>query len=151
MRGVWTCVLLASAVAADDTIRIPIQVDQQGKTINFVINEQSHVELEARRFCSAHLPGMDEDECLKALLSQVETVRKVRHESQMQLPGIKFDVQNFRGDKVTFMHEEGANPNTEAREFCQLHFAGVPEDECVEAMLQNAQRALEEIKQKHEL
>ena len=136
---------------ADDAIRIPIQVDQQGKTINFVIHEGSNVELEASRFCSAHLRGMDEGECQEALLSQVRTLRKVRHDAQMQLPGIKFDVQNHRGESVTFIHEEGANPNAEAREFCQLHFAGVPEDECVEAMLRNAARALDEINEKHEL
>ena len=138
------------ALALDD-IRIPIQVDQQGKTIQFVVFADSNVMLEASKFCHAHLGGMDAEECQDLLIKQVEHIRSARQESQYALPGIKFSVQTNSGKTVQFVHEEGANPSEEARDFCQIHFPKAPEDQCVETMISHAQKALEEIQEKIEL
>ena len=139
------------AVAQKDSIKIPVQVDQAGKSIYFVTDATSDVAAEAARFCRAHLPGTELTECADKLAMQVETVRQLRLENQQALPGLSFTVRNPDGELLQFVHEEGANPLDEASEFCRLHFARVSEDECVQAMLQNAQKALEEALQKEEL
>lgn len=147
-----TLLLLASALAAaEDTIKIPIEVDQKGKSIYFVTDADSNVLQEAVQFCMAHLPGMPQEDCASKLVEQVATVRSLREEAQAKIPGITFTVRDLQGQEHRFVHDEGANPRHEARAFCQLHFATVSEPECVEAMLSNAQKALEEVGQKAEL
>ena len=139
--------LLASPVASNgpDTIKLPVEVDQQGKTIYFVTDATSDVMAEAGTFCGAHLPNAPLAECVEKLVEQVATVRKLRHDATLSLPGITFTVNKANGVAVKFVHEEGANPADEAREFCQLHFPGADEGKCVEAMLQNAAKALDEV------
>lgn len=61
------------------------------------------------------------------------------------LPGLTFTVTDPHGEQVRFVHEEGQNPADESRDFCQNNFPEAPETECVEAMLANAQKALEEV------
>merc|ERR1711968_313146 len=139
------------ASAQSNVLKIPVTVDQQGKSIYFVTDEDSDVLAEANRFCSAHLPTVDADECAANLYSQVAILRKERAEAQFALPGLTFTVNNANGETVRFVHEEGANPADEARAFCQEHFPSAPESDCVEAMLQNAKRALDEIQSKQEL
>ena len=41
-----------------------------GKTLYFVTTETSDVLLEAMRFCAAHLPSLDLDECARNLSAQ---------------------------------------------------------------------------------
>ena len=144
MRHLLAIVLIISSRAVADDLRIPIQVDQSGKSIYFVTNEASDVELEAARFCRAHLSGMDEHECTQQLVTQASTLRGVREEAQQSLPGLSFTVRNPKGQELTFVHEQGANPADEAAAFCSEHFRGVPTPQCVEAMLKNAQMALQE-------
>ena len=143
--------LMLSAVAAADTIKIPVEVDQQGKTKYFVTDSESVVPNEARQFCAAHLPGMPQSECVDRLVEQVSAIRKMRSEAQQSLPGITFTVNNAQGVAVKFIHEEGNDPSEEARDFCAEHFPNAPMDQCVEAMLANAGKALDEIKARHEV
>ena len=46
-----------------------------GKTLYFVTTETSDVLLEAMRFCSAHLPSLDLDECARNLSAQEAAMR----------------------------------------------------------------------------
>ena len=140
MIALW----LAAALAATDTIRIPVQVDQQGSTVAFVTDGNGDVQQEAANFCSRHLSGTDQAECTSMLMQQVATMQKLRLEAQESLPGISFTVQTPEGQQRRFTHEEGANPAEEADAFCELHFSKVPRSDCVEAMLKNAQTALDE-------
>ena len=138
--GVWHGVH-----AVEGTLKIPVEVDRAGKQIYFVTDSDSNVALEAARFCAAHFKKrVDLEECASKLEDQVDTIRKLRREAQNNLPGISFTVANRLGKSLKFVHEEGANPGDEARAFCAEHFAEVPESECVDAMLQNAKKALDE-------
>jgi hypothetical protein len=156
MRTVALVLLACSAAAAapSEPIRIPIQVDQQGKTMYLVMHEDSDVDDEIARFCRAHLKGMDPQECHQSLLEQVNIVRGIRSDAQESLPGITFAVGTPSG-KAWFTHEQGANPRHEAYNFCMEHFAPADGsdnvDQCVDAMMQSAQRALEEAQAKAEL
>ena len=94
----------------------------------------SNVPLEAARFCAAHLSGMPSEECVGSLVEQVETIRKLRRETQDALPGITFTVRNAEGQDIRFVHDAGANPRDEAYVFCEQHFAAVPIDDCIEAV-----------------
>ena len=71
----------------------------------------------------------------------------MRTEAQDSLPGLSFTVRNDAGDEVRFSHEEGTNPAEEAELFCELHFSAVPLHDCVQAMLQNAEAALQDVLQ----
>jgi len=135
---------VSTAVAADDTLRVPVQVDQSGKQIYFVVDGQSNVPMESAKFCSAHLPMVDPDECASQLSSKVAETRDSQFEAQNLLPGLSFSVRNHEGETIRFVHQEGVNPALEMRAFCAEHFEQVPEGECVEVMLRNAQMALEE-------
>lgn len=142
-RLVWLS--LWSVAFAADTIKLPVQVDQQGTTIPFVTDADDDVLLEAKNFCTKHLSGVpDLEECAQSLAAQVKTVRDLRVEAQNSLPGLSFNVRNDAGEEVRFSHEEGANPAEEAEAFCIVHYSAVPLNDCVQAMLQNAQMALEE-------
>lgn len=71
-------------VAADgvgDSIKLPVEVDQQGKTIYFVTDESSDVRAEAERFCRAHLRQAPLDDCTLKLVEQVGTIRNMRLEA----------------------------------------------------------------------
>ena len=129
-------------------LKIPVQVDQAGKMMYFVVEEDSNLYAEAVRFCAAHLPSLDAAECVQNLVTEVTAMREKtkgeRVAAQNSLPGLSFSVRNHAGEELRFTHEEGANPASEARAFCALHFESVPESACVESMLQSAQRALEE-------
>ena len=46
-----------------------------GKTLYFVTTETSDVLLEAMRFCTAHLPSLDLDECARNLSAQEAAMR----------------------------------------------------------------------------
>ena len=46
-----------------------------GKTLYFVTTETSDVLLEAMRFCAAHLPSLDLDECARNLSAQEAAMR----------------------------------------------------------------------------
>ena len=139
------------ATAEDDgTIKIPIQVDQQGKQIYFVVHKDSDVTLEALRFCKAHLPTVDRNECISHLMQQVATVRDLRQEAIDKLPGMRFTVNDPSGKAQEFVHSEGADPREESRSFCQEHFPQANEGECIEAMLSNAARALDDINAREE-
>ena len=141
--------LVVAAASADDAVKIPVQVDQAGKTIYFVTDADSNVPLEAVRFCATHLPTVTSEECANNLVEQVTTVRSLRAEAQQQLPGISFTLKNSQGESLRFVHEEGADPAEEARTFCEAHFDAVPQSDCVEHMLKSAARALDEINAKH--
>ena len=147
-RGLALCFLLLSPTAAEDELKIPIEVDQQGKQIYFVTDATSDVFVEAAKFCAAHLRGMPANECRQKLVAEVEGVRKQRREAALSMPALTFTVQDPHGDTQRFFHEEYADPAEESRAFCRKHFdfPEVDESACVEAMLQNAQRALEEIR-----
>tara|TARA_B110001452_G_C14926527_1_gene323995 strand:- start:51 stop:533 length:483 start_codon:yes stop_codon:yes gene_type:complete len=145
LPGRLLALTLCSVAFAADTIKLPVQVDQQGATIPFVTDAGDDVLLEAKRFCAKHMSGMpDQEECAATLAAQVDTVRDLRTAAQDSLPGLSFTVRNDAGEEVRFSHEEGANPAVEAEAFCELHYSAVPLNDCVQAMLQNAQRALEE-------
>ena len=139
----------ATVCGAENVIRLPVQVDQSGKTIYFVTDADSDIEEEAARFCAAHLRTVNQDECVGNLVAQVGSIRKARQEAAHELPGLTFTVNNHAGETITFVHEEGADPAAEAKVFCAEHFSQVAESDCVEAMLRNAARALEEIKAKY--
>lgn len=62
---------------------------------------------------------------------------------------MKFSVNDPSGQEIEFVHEEGANPRDESRHFCRLHFSQADEAECIEAMLSNAARALDDIKARY--
>jgi hypothetical protein len=116
-RG-WRVVLaVGAAVAADDTLRVPVQVDQSGKQIYFVVDRQSNVPAEAARFCAVHLPMADSDECASQLSSKVAETRDRQFEAQNLLPGLSFSVRNHDGETVRFVHQEGVNPTVEMRSF----------------------------------
>ena len=155
-RRLALCLLLlisarTAAAEEEDVLKLPIEVDQQGKTIYFVTNARSDVIAEAATFCAAHLRGMPADDCVTKLVEQVNAVRKLRAESALSLPGLTFTVTDPYGQVQRFTHEEYADPSEESRLFCRRHFPDADESECVQAMLQNAQRALEEIQGKQEL
>ena len=135
--------------AADNVIKLPVQVDQQGKTIHFVTSADSDVAAEARRFCIAHMRTVNTEECTAQLVSQVDLLREERLKAQLSIPGLSFTVNNHAGEAIQFAHEEGANPADEARHFCSLHFPDAPESDCVDAMLKNAMRAFDDIREKY--
>ena len=62
---------------------------------------------------------------------------------------MKFTVNDPDGNVQTFVHEEGADPRDESRDFCRAHFPQADENGCIEAMLSNAARALDDIKAKY--
>ena len=138
--------LLLSLSEAEDTIRLPVEVDQQGTTVPFVTDASSDLPTEAEKFCAAHLRLMPKAECIANLIEQVNAIRKVRTEAAMSLPGLTFTVNDPYGATQRFVHEEFADPAQESLEFCRQHFPDAEERACVEAMLANAQRALEEIR-----
>ena len=141
--------LACSEHPASDVIKLPVQVDQQGTTKYFATDASSDVYFEARKFCETHLHTINTEECVNNLVNQVTILHKERLEAMTALPGITFTVNDANGNTIRFVHEEGANPQDEARAFCLDHFANVPEHECIEAMLENAKRALEEIQARH--
>lgn len=153
--AVAALLLLASAAreaaAQTDSIKIPVQVDQVGKSIYFVTDASSNVAAEAARFCRAHLPATELSECAEQLVAQVETVRQLRLETQQNLPGLSLSVRSPEGEELRFVHEEGANPLEEAEDFCRRHFARVSVSKCIQAMMRNAQMALEEARKKEEM
>lgn len=140
--------LAACGQTRAQTLKVPVQVDQSGKMMYFVVEDHSNIYAAAVRFCAAHLPSLDAAECVQNLVAEVTAIQEKaaseREAAQSSLPGLSFSVQNEAGEELRFTHEEGANPADEAREFCALHFESVPESACVESMLQSAQRALEE-------
>jgi hypothetical protein len=148
---VMVLLLPVAASGKEDTIKLPVQVDQQGKTIHFVVDATSDVPAEASRFCAAHLKLMPRSECVANLVDQVKAIRKLRLEAAVSLPELSFTVNDPHGVVQRFVHEEGADPAEESRVFCQQHFPDADESQCVEAMLGNAQQALEEIRGKQEL
>lgn len=136
--------------AADDTIRIPIQVDQAGRTVDFASAADADVAAEAAAFCVEHLPMAPRDECATNLVEQVRILRGVRAKAAGTLPGLSFNVQDENGQQVKFTHVEGQNPAEEVHEFCEAHFPSIDSDSCAEAMLKNAQKALDEANAEHE-
>ena len=128
-----------------ETVRIPVQVDQAGTSIFFAVSAYDDVAIAAVRFCSAHLPGTDQEECAQQLVSQISIMRGLRDEAQQALPSISFVVRSPTGEELRFVHEEGANPAVEAQSFCREHYESVPSGKCVEAMLENMQRAFVEV------
>ena len=146
-RSLLGLLLLAMAARCQEeqVIKLPVQVDQKGKQIYFVTNADSDVLEEALEFCHAHLPTVDAVSCAEQLESQVALLREERKKAAQRLPGLKFTVNNAAGETIQFIHEEGADPADEARHFCREHFEGVDESQCIEAMLENAKRALDEI------
>lgn len=137
------------AEAADGTIKLPVEVDQSGKSIYFVVNDHSDVVAEAERFCAAHLSASPRDDCVSKLAKEVYNIRKMREDAANSLPGITFTVNDPQGVSRRFVHEEGANPATEAATFCAEYFPQADESKCVEAMLQNAAKALDEVKDRY--
>ena len=121
------CVALTAAgVSAQNTLKMPVQVDQSGKTLYLVTTESSDVLLEALRFCAAHLPSLELDECARNLAAEEAAMRAKsavdRDTAQSSLPGLSFTVQSPEGELLRFTHEEGANPADEARAFpAQYH------------------------------
>ena len=116
-------------MAAEDTIKLPVEVDQQGRTIHFTTNAESEVAAEAARFCAAHLRAMPSGECVAKLVEQVKAVREARTQAALSLPGLTFTVQNAQGETLRFVHEELADPAEESREFCRQHFSDADERE----------------------
>ena len=150
LRHLFVGLIVAFASADDDVIRLPVEVDQQGKKVYFVVRKDSDVMLEALRFCKAPLPSLDKNECMSNLIQQVATIRNLRQEAAASIPGMKFTVNDADGNEQTFVHEEGADPREESREFCTTHYPQANEDECIEAMLSNAARALDDINAKYD-
>ena len=138
-----------AAAAAGGVIKLPIEVDQNGKTVDFETDDESDVELEAFAFCNKYLPKMPEFECIEKLVAQVETIRGERKKAMEALPGLPFTVNDPSGNIVRFVHEEGANPAVESRAFCAEHFPDADAIECVEAMLANAAKALDEVQARY--
>ena len=126
-RHALLCVALTAAGAsAQYTLKMPVQVDQSGKTLYLVTTESSDVLLEALRFCAAHLPSLELDECARNLAAEEAAMRAKsavdRDTAQSSLPGLSFTVQSPEGELLRFTHEEGANPADEARPFpAQYH------------------------------
>ena len=126
-RHALLCVAFAAAGAsAQNTLKMPVQVDQSGKTLYLVTTESSDVLLEALRFCAAHLPSLELDECARNLAAEEAAMRAKsavdRDTAQSSLPGLSFTVQSPEGELLRFTHEEGANPADEARPFpAQYH------------------------------
>ena len=147
-RIVFLLLAAAYGQSEENVIKIPVQVDQNGKQIFFTTNAESDVAAEARKFCSVHLPSVDMDECLPNLMEQVRIIREQREQAQKSLPGLSFTVNNARGETIKFIHEEGADAALEAKLFCAEHFPEAPERDCVEHMLKGAARALDEINDK---
>lgn len=141
--------LARSEHPAPDEVSVPVEVDQQGTTIQFTVAGDTDGYYEALEFCAAHLKTLDTDKCAHSLLNKVSILRKQRIEAIQELPGITFTVNDAKGNTLRFIHNEGANPANEAKAFCLDHFANVPERECVDAMMQNAKRALDEIQSRH--
>ena len=126
-------------------------MDQAGRNIDFVVDDDtSDVQMEASLFCNTHMPAADAQECVDHLEHLVETHRGVRRQAQANLPGLSFTVRSPTSSFLRFVHEEGANPGDEAAAFCAEHFTEVSEEECVEEMLRNMQKAYEEATQKSE-
>ena len=73
--------LVADANGADDDVRLPVQVDQKGTRVNFVVRQDSDVTLEALRFCKEHLVTVDRNECISNLVKQVSSVRDLRQDA----------------------------------------------------------------------
>ena len=140
----WFILCFGMLVVADNTLKIPIQVDKSGKTMYFVTNSDSNVQAEALRFCLVYLPANSKDECVKNLVEQVSILREARSAAQENLPGISFSIQNAYGDIIRFTHEQGENPKDEAAAFCAEHFPDAPTVKCTQAMLENAAKALDE-------
>ena len=151
LLSVLSSLVVRTLGQAQNVIKLPVQVDQQGKSIYFVTDADSDVAAEAVEFCRVHLPTVDTADCAANLEQQVKLLRHERAKAQSQLPGLTFTVNNEQGEELRFTHEEGADPAYEAKLFCLEHFGGVPEKDCVEHMLQNAKRALDEIQAKQEL
>lgn len=147
--ALWLLCASHACAQEEDIIKLPVEVDQQGKTIYFVTHAASDVAADALTFCSAHLPTLDAADCASNLEGQVALLRKERAAAAAQLPGLSFTVNNAAGETIKFVHEEGASPADEARHFCREHFEDVDESSCIDAMLQNAKRALDEINARH--
>lgn len=144
------CAALRETDAQEDVLKIPVTVDQAGKSIYFVTDASSDVAAEAARFCRAHLPTLEVADCAEELEKQVQTVRTLRRDAQLTLPGISFSVRSPEsGEELRFVHEEGADPVAEATEFCKLHFPNISEKECIPTMLRNAQEALDEVEARY--
>ena len=77
------------------------------------------------------------------MLQATETLARLRLRAQKDLPGISFMVGTPEGE-VRFDHESGENPINEAGAFCKRYFQDTPRSKCVEAMLVNAEKAMEE-------
>ena len=88
-----SCLALSLALAlshgAEDVIKIPVQIDQEGTTMDFVTDSDSDVYTEALRFCRRNVPIVPKfNECANKLLQQVEALRRERREAIDALPDI---------------------------------------------------------------
>ena len=160
MRCQMLMLLLAQGIAQQGKISIPVQVDQAGHTLDFVVDDSSDILLEAEHFCktiaevwkkSVYVDQHTQEQCEAHLIHSVKTQRDARQKAQDSLPGLSFTVTRGDGEQLRFVHEEGANPADEAAAFCAEHFAEVAQEACVESMLRNAQKAYEEVTRKSEL
>ena len=135
------------SLALGREVRIPIQVSQDGTTVDFIADPAKDDLADAViRFCARHLKLMDTAECSETLLTQVTTLEQARAEAQNNLPSVSFSVRTGgeKGEEVRFAHVRGSDPAQEAEQFCALHFSQAPSAACVNQMLENMQRALEE-------
>ena len=72
--------LATPARAAGSGVRLPVQVDQAGRTVDFFTESEflEDVEAEAALFCHEHLRTVNQGECVANLVSQVRAVRGAR-------------------------------------------------------------------------
>ena len=143
----WTLLALLFAPGRCDVVRFPVEVAQDGTTVDFEHAADGDAAMEAIDFCVTHMPTVDTSKCSMGIIDQLSTIMQGRVKSMNTLPGLTFQVANADGQVVQFIHEEGKNPSVEARKFCRTHFKGTSPTECIESMLINMQKALQEASQ----
>ena len=102
-RSLAFALLATGTLAAENVIKLPVQVDQAGKTIYFVTNADSDVLAEALQFCEAHMKHVDVMSCAEKLESQVAVIRNERETAAAQIPGLSFTVNNAAGETIRFV------------------------------------------------
>ncbi len=139
-----TILTLLTTAATGRVTRMPVEVAQDGTIVHYLYDpEHDDIAASVINFCQTHLPSMNIEECSKSLLHQVQKFEKLKEESREALPSITFSVQAGQ-DKVRFAHVRGNDPAIEAASFCNLHFPESASTLCIDEMLKNMERALQE-------
>lgn len=130
---------------ASDIIQLPVYVDEHGDMQYFMYNPLFNLYSEARKFCEVHRSMSTENECVADIANQVSILRNEQLQGLQELQPFAFTVRDASGQDIQFIHREGKLLNDEAKYFCLDHFAQFSQRECVQAMINSAKKALDEL------